>query len=127
MSPIRMERVETALRAVIAFNDAFNRHDVPAMTALMSDDCVFESPSPPPNGSHYQGKPAITQYWLDFFVTAPQARVKIESLFGLGLRSVLQWKGQWTASDGSSVELRGVDIFRVQDGFICEQFSYIKG
>ncbi len=127
MSPIRMERVETALRLVIAFNEAFNRHDVPAMTVLMRDDCLFESPSPPPGGSVYRGKPAITQYWQDFFAGSPEAHLKVEDLFGMGLRCVMQWKGRWTAAGGSPVEVRGVDIFRVQDGFICEHFSYIKG
>ena len=33
--------------AVDTFNEAFNRHDVDAVMAAMTDDCVFESTSPP--------------------------------------------------------------------------------
>jgi hypothetical protein len=37
MSPIRMSKLEAAMRVVLAFNEAFNRHDVPGMMQLMSD------------------------------------------------------------------------------------------
>jgi hypothetical protein len=40
MSPIRMARLESGVRVVLAFNEAFNRHDVAGMMRLMSDDCV---------------------------------------------------------------------------------------
>jgi len=43
---MRMARVEAATRLVLAFNEAFNRHDVDAMMALMSEDVVFENTSP---------------------------------------------------------------------------------
>ncbi len=127
MSPIRMERVETALRLVIAFNEALNLHDIPGMVHLVSDNCVFEGHAPPPAGALYKGKPAISQYWQDFFAHSPQAQIKIEQVFGMGLRCVMQWEGEWIDADGHTVHLRGVDIFRVQDGLICEQFSYVKG
>ena len=38
MSPIRMERVESGVRVVIAFNQAFNRRDVAGMMQLVSND-----------------------------------------------------------------------------------------
>ena len=43
MSPIRMSKVEGALRVVLEFNEAFNQHDVVGMMQLMSADCVFEN------------------------------------------------------------------------------------
>jgi ketosteroid isomerase-like protein len=46
MSPIRMARLESGVRAVIDFNEAFNRHDVAGMMQLMTEDCVFENTSP---------------------------------------------------------------------------------
>ena len=67
MSPIRMEKIETALRVVLDFNDAFNRHDVGGMMQLMSDDCVFENTDPAPDGTVYAGKEAVTRFWQDFF------------------------------------------------------------
>ena len=38
------------LFAIHAFNDALNRHDVDAVMALMTDDCVFENTWPAPDG-----------------------------------------------------------------------------
>jgi hypothetical protein len=48
MSPVRISRLESAMRVVLAFNEAFNRHDVAGMMQLMSDDCVFENTAPAP-------------------------------------------------------------------------------
>ena len=48
MSPIRMSRIESAIRIVLDFYEAFNRHDVAGMSKLLSDDCVIESASPLP-------------------------------------------------------------------------------
>jgi hypothetical protein len=42
MSPIRMSKIESGMRVVLEFNEAFNRHDVTGMMQLLSDDCVFE-------------------------------------------------------------------------------------
>jgi len=83
MSPIRMSRLESALRVVLEFNEAFNRHDVAGMMQLMSDDCVFENTAPSPDGTLYSGKEAITQFWQDFFRESPHAHIEIEEIFGL--------------------------------------------
>ena len=36
---------DTRARPSTRFNEAFNRHDVDAVMAAMTDDCVFESTS----------------------------------------------------------------------------------
>ncbi len=127
MSPIRMERVESGVRVVIAFNDAFNRHDVAGMMQLVSNDCVFEEPQPPPDGTVFSGKNAISQYWQSFFARSPQAHIKIEETFGYGLRCVMRWRYDWVDESGNSGHVRGVDLFRVQNGLIIEKLSYMKG
>jgi predicted SnoaL-like aldol condensation-catalyzing enzyme len=127
MCPIRMERVESAVRVVIAFNEAFNQHDVAGMMQLMSDDCVFENTSPAPDGTRYSGKEAVTQYWQDFFAQSPHAHIKVEELVGLGLRCIMRWRYDWVDQAGISGHVRGVDIFRVQNGLIVEKLSYVKG
>jgi hypothetical protein len=40
MSPTRLSRLESAMRVVLEFNEAFNRHDVAGMMLLMSRDSV---------------------------------------------------------------------------------------
>jgi len=127
MSPIRMSKLESAMRAVIAFNEAFNRHDVAGMMQLMTDDCIFENTNPPPDGAVYSGKEAITQFWRDFFRESPQARIEIEEIFSLGERCIMRWRYSWEEVAGEKRHVRGVDIFRVREGAICEKLSYVKG
>jgi ketosteroid isomerase-like protein len=127
MSHIRMSRIESAMRVVLAFNEAFNRHDVPGMMQLMSDDCVFENTNPAPDGTVYSGKEAVTQFWQDFFRDSPQAHIEIEEIFGLDKRCVLRWRYNWVDEARQKGHVRGVDIFKVIDGLICEKLSYVKG
>lgn len=127
MSPIRMARIETGLRAVIAFTEAFNRHDVPAMMKLMTDDCVFEDTNPAPDGAVYKGKQVVTRFWEDFFRESPNAKIKIEEIFGLGMRCVMHWRYDWEDCQGNMGYVRGVDVYKIKEGLICEKLSYVKG
>lgn len=127
MSPARMSRLESAIRVVLEFNEAFNRHDVAGMMQLMSDDCIFENTSPAPDGAVYSGKEAVTQFWQDFFRESPQAHIEIEEIFSLGERCMMRWRYSWVDMAGDKGHVRGVDVFRVRNGFIREKLSYVKG
>ena len=127
MSPIRMARLESAIRVVLEFNAAFNRHDVAGMMQLMSDDCVFENTDPAPDSAVYSGKEAVTRYWQDFFRESPEAHIEIEEIFGMGERCIMRWRYNWVDKGGEEMHLRGVDIFRVKNDSIYEKLSYIKG
>ena len=122
-----MAKIESAIRVVLKFNEAFNRHDVAAMMQLMSDDCVFENTAPAPDGTPYSGKEAVTKFWQEFFSASPQAHIEIEEIFGLGMRCVMRWKYEWVDTVEKKGHVRGVDIFRVENGLICEKLSYVKG
>jgi ketosteroid isomerase-like protein len=98
---MKLSRLEAGLRVVIAFNKAFNRHDVTGMMALVSDDCILEHNHPAPDGTVYSGKATVTQFWQNLIRDTPDARREIEQIFGLGIRCVMRWK--------------------------CEQRSYVKG
>ena len=127
MSPTRLSRLEVAVRIVLEFNEAFNRHDVAGMMKLMSEDCVFENTNPPPDGAIYSGKGAVTGFWQDFFRESPQAHIEIEEIFGLGLRCVMRWRYNWVDMAGEKGHVRGVDIFQLKDGLIHDKLSYVKG
>ncbi len=122
-----LARIEEPVRLVIQLNEAFNRHDIPAIMAFFSDDCLFESPFPPPDGVVHQGRQAVKAYWQEFFITSPQAHFEIEEVFGLGFRAVLRWRYAWEDAEGVTGHVRGVDLFRIQDGLISEKLSYVKG
>ena len=127
MSPARMAKIESAMRLVLDFNEAFNRHDVPGMMQLMTDDCIFENTYPAPDGTRYAGKEAVTQFWQDFFRESPQAHIEIEEIFGMGSRCIMRWRYEWVDPGGTRGHVRGVDIFQEKNGLLSEKFSYVKG
>ncbi len=127
MSPARMSEIESGVRIVLEFNEAFNRHDVEGMMKLMSEDCVFENTAPAPDGTSYSGKEAVTQFWREFFQESPHAHIDIEDIFGFRLHCIMRWKYSWVDAEGKQGHVRGVDIFKLKDGLISEKLSYVKG
>lgn len=117
-----------ATRAVLQrFNDAFARHDVDAVMAAMTEDCLFENTYPPPDGEQYMGQAAVRAFWERFFAASPNATFEAEETFVCNDRAVVRWRYQWVEADGKRGHVRGVDIFRVQDGKVAEKLSYVKG
>ena len=127
MTPTRLSRLESTIRIVLQFNDAFNRHSVDEMMQCMSDDCVFENTTPSPDGTIYSGKNEVTQFWQNFFLNSPHAHIEIEDIFGLGMHCIMRWKYSWIDANGDKGHVRGVDIFKVKNGLISEKLSYVKG
>jgi cation diffusion facilitator family transporter len=112
--------------AVERFNDAFNAHDVDAVMAAMTDDCVFEGTSPP-NGKRYEGQAQVRTAWEEFFAASPDAHFEGEDVIVAGDRCIVQWRYTWTNDDGTAGSLRGVDVMRVRDGLVAEKLAYVKG
>jgi ketosteroid isomerase-like protein len=121
---------DTATAATIAaverFNEAFNRHDVDAVMAAMTDDCVFDNTRPPPEGERFVGQEAVRGFWEAFFQRSPHARFDTEEVFATGDRCVVRWVYHWVREDKPG-HIRGVDVFRVRDGKVAEKLSYVKG
>jgi ketosteroid isomerase-like protein len=103
------------------FNQAWGDHDLDAALALCTDDCVFESTGPAPDGERYEGKDAVRAAWKPVFDDA-RASFDAEDAFPAGDRYVQLWRYDW--GDG---HVRGVDVFRLRDGKVAEKFSYVKG
>jgi ketosteroid isomerase-like protein len=112
--------------AVDRFNEAFNRHDVDAVMAAMTEDCVFENTAPP-DGGRFEGASAVRGAWEEFFASSPTARFDAEDVIVTGDRCVVQWRYTWTEANGDAGSIRGVDVLRVRDGRVAEKFAYVKG
>jgi ketosteroid isomerase-like protein len=122
------DTVTTAtIAAIERFNDAFNRRDVPAVMAAMTDDCVFESTYPPPDGVRYVGQDAVRKVWEGLFTSSPDVTFEAEELFAVDDRCTVRWLMRYTGDDGTARHLRGVDVFRVRDGKVSEKLAYVKG
>jgi ketosteroid isomerase-like protein len=112
--------VASAADVVNRFNTAWGAHDLAATLALVSEDCVFESTSPP-DGQRYVGPAAISAAWQPIFADYASL-FTVEDMFTAGARVVTRWRYDW---DGGHV--RGVDLFTVRDGLVTEKIAYVKG
>ncbi|HCN38070.1 MAG: nuclear transport factor 2 family protein [Saprospiraceae bacterium] len=117
---------ETTRLTVERFNSAFNRHDVDAIMSLMTANCVFENTNPPPDGLRIEGEKAVREYWMKFFANNPDAYFEEEELIVTGNRCVVRWIYRKT-KDGKPWHLRGVDVFKVENGKVAEKLAYVKG
>ncbi len=115
------------LATIERFNEAFNRHDVDAVMALMADDVVFENTQPAPDGARYAGQEAMRAFWERFFAGSLHAHFTTEDIFAGGDRCAVRWRYTRREETGAEGHVRGVDLFRVRDGKVAEKLSYVKG
>lgn len=127
LAPAAAARPETATRAVIdRFSAALNRHDAGALERLLTEDTVFEAPSPRPDGRRIEGRSAVISYWQDWFAANPGARFDAEEVIVSGDRAVVRWVYR-KRRNGRPWHLRGVDVFLVRDGRVAAKLAYVKG
>jgi ketosteroid isomerase-like protein len=104
-----------------AFGNAWNTHDLDAALALTTEDVVFESTGPSPDGMRSVGRAAVRAAWAPIFADAA-AHFDGEELIIAGDRVTQCWTYRF--ADG---HVRGVDVFRIRDGLVAEKLSYVKG
>jgi ketosteroid isomerase-like protein len=104
------------------FHEALNRQDLNALSDLITDDCVFETTSPAPDGTRHVGRQAVLEACRDFFAGSPTTHFEMEEMFGTDDRVIVRWHYSW--SDG---HVRGVDVLRVRAGRVAETLAYVKG
>jgi ketosteroid isomerase-like protein len=121
-----MVTAQTTRLVIDRFNEAFNRHDVDALAALLTDDTVFEDTSPAPDGRRIEGKPAVVEYWRTWFARNDDAVFETEDVIVSGDRAVVRWIYR-KVRKGQPWHLRGVDVFTVRDGRVAEKLAYVKG
>lgn len=110
-----------------AFAEAWNRHDVDALMACMTEDCVFEASAGPDLCGHRASgqadvRTAYASVWADF----PDAHWANPRHFVCGDRGVSEWIFTGTRQDGATIEVQGCDVFTFRDGKIAIKNSYRK-
>jgi ketosteroid isomerase-like protein len=120
----RVTSVEEVVRRFVA---AWEAWDLDAIIAVMSDDAVFESTGPAPDGLRIEGAAAIRAEWHAMVGATRDASFSFEETFVSGDRAAARWVFSWTNDDGSAGHIRGVDVLRVEGDSVVEKLSYVKG
>ncbi len=115
------DRAPGALDVVEAFGAAWAAHDLDATMALVTDDVVFESTGPAPDGVRHEGRRDVRAAWQPIFDDA-SSRFEVEECFAAGDRVTQRWRYEF---DGGHV--RGVDVFVVREALVAAKLSYVKG
>ena len=116
-----MSETSDSVTTVAAFGVAWRAHDLDGALSMLTDDCLFDSTGPAPDGTQHKGRDEIRAAWQPIFDDT-DSRFESEESFAVGDRVVERWVYSWNGG-----HIRGVDVFRVRDGRISEKRSYVKG
>ena len=119
--------VEQLLELLTRFADAWNRHDLDALMAMMTDDCVFQaSAGSALDGQRSEGRQAVRTAFAAVFEAFPDAHWADARHFVAGDRGVSEWTFTGTQPDGKRVEVTGCDLLTFRGGKIAIKNSYRK-
>src|SRR5260370_13736389 len=111
----------STIEVINQFNDAFNRHDVQAVMALMTEDCIFDNTYPPPDGERFEGQEAVRHFWEEFFRASPDAVFQSGEMFAHEDRFVIRWKYDWANTDGSRGHVPRLGVVLVRNSRVAEK------
>ena len=113
--------------ALARFSAAFGSGDVDAIMARMTQDCVFESTGPAPDGQRHVGQASVRAVWEQLFGGTVDPKFTDEETFMSGDRALVRWRFTWTNADGSEGHVRGVDVLRFRHRLVAEKLPYVEG
>ena len=119
-NPTRAELEELVLR----FTDAFNRDDLDAVLALMTEDAVYDEF----NGTRSVGKVAIrAAFEPQFRGDYGRIRFRTEDVFADAStgKAMIRWRCT-LERDGTTRSWRGLDLLRFENGLVKEKHTYAK-
>lgn len=107
--------------------DAFNRHDLDAIMALMSDDCVFEAPRGPERwGRRFVGRAEMREGLGARFTGIPDVHYGDDAHFVAAERGASEWTLTGTTTDGRRIDVRGCDLWTFAGEKIVRKDSFWK-
>jgi steroid delta-isomerase-like uncharacterized protein len=106
---------------------AWNAHDIDALMALVTDDCVFDAAAGPgPHGARHAGRAAVREAFVAVWQTFPDAQWCDARHSVVGGRGFSEWTFRGTRRDGVCVEVRGLDVLELRDGRISRKDTFRK-
>lgn len=116
------------VETLVAFNAAWNRHDLDALMSFMADDCAFHAVAGPDQlGRSFIGHEAVRAGFAAAFAACPDAQWTDGDHFVVGERGVSESTFRGTrAADGLRIEARMVDVFTFSGGKIAVKNAFRK-
>jgi ketosteroid isomerase-like protein len=103
---------QARIRVMIEFADAYNRHDVDTILALMTEDCEFLAfAGTQPCGERFTGQSAVRARVASGLRELAGARWVGASHHVVADRGFSEWTFEMPLPDGSHVRRDGVDVF----------------
>jgi len=121
-------RPDADAQMLVAFNAAWNRHDIEALMSFMDNDCSFHAVGGPDElGRSFVGRTAVREGFELAWKTCPDAQWTDGVHFVAGDRGVSESTFRGTrAADGLRIEARMVDLFTFRDGKIAVKNAFRK-
>jgi ketosteroid isomerase-like protein len=112
---------------LIRYADAWNDHNIDAIMAMMTDDCVFLTGGGTSNyGTRIEGFESVKKRFIEVWTDMHDAHFKNAHHFVDGDRGCSYWTFYGTNADGIVTEVDGCDIFTFNGEKIKIKDSYIK-
>lgn len=114
-----MPAEQPSVEMLVAFNKAWNDHDIDALMSFMSDGCVFYAVGGPDVlGTVHRGRDAVRKAYESAWLNIPDAQWLDGTHHVFGNHGISESTFTGTAKDGARIEARMVDVFTFRDGKI---------
>ena len=110
-----------------SYGDAWNRHDIDAIMAMMASDCVFMTGGGPDvEGARFEGTDQVRARFIEVWTSIPDVRFENPRHFVSEDRGLSQWILKGMRDNGEPIEVAGCDLFTFQGDRIAVKDSYLK-
>jgi ketosteroid isomerase-like protein len=101
-----------------------NAHDLEAFLACIHPEYRSEQPVHPERG--FGGRDQVEKNWAAMFSVIPDFRAEALDTAVDGDTAWTEWRWSGTRADGIPLDMRGVTLFRVEDGLIVSGRLYVE-
>lgn len=124
-----MKTSEASVTLLERFMAAWNAHDLDALIACMTEEPVFIASAGGEDlfGAEYRGAAEVRRGYESLYETFADARWRDATHFATDEQGFSAWTFSGThRATGASVDVRGCDLFQIEDGLIAVKDSYRK-
>jgi hypothetical protein len=119
---------EEMAACLLAWQSAWNRHDLEGVLALFDEDVLFDTWT----GQCLQGKVLLRRVWAPWFANHGDFCFSDEETFvdEQEQKAVFRWRLEWPSPErgctGRPEIRRGIDVLHFRNGLIVRKLSYSK-